>query len=226
MKGGSGRDAENDEGGRLERWLRRKRSVAAGFIETNGAEPAAAGLDEADVPEADLLKRLGLPDPDTLVRGDDFSAFMVRAVPDALRRRALRRLWPSNPVLACVDGLNDYDTDFTATGRSVEPIRTAYRIGRGFLTNAPAAAPPGGEGETAPCPAKVADIAPSRPDGDEPGGVATLDGIEAHVQADHSPLYPTGHDAVSISERAEAGPDEAPDGYELRMRPRRMRFET
>lgn len=31
-----------------------------------------------------------LPDPDTLVQGDDFSVFMAKAVPDRIRRRALR----------------------------------------------------------------------------------------------------------------------------------------
>ena len=37
--------------------------------------------------------------------GDDFSGFMARNVPDHLRRRALRKLWVSNPVLANLDGL-------------------------------------------------------------------------------------------------------------------------
>jgi hypothetical protein len=39
---------------------------------------------------------------------------MREGVPEALRNRALRKLWLSDPVLANLDGLNDYDEDFVA----------------------------------------------------------------------------------------------------------------
>jgi hypothetical protein len=41
---------------------------------------------------------------------------MKQAVPEELRRLALRKLWRSDPVLANVDGLNDYDLDYTKLG--------------------------------------------------------------------------------------------------------------
>lgn len=43
----------------------------------------------------------------------DFTVFMQDKVPEAVRRMALRKLWRSNPILANIDGLNDYDEDFT-----------------------------------------------------------------------------------------------------------------
>lgn len=84
--------------------------------------------------DEEVLAELGLPDPDTLKAGDDFAAFMSRAIPERLRRRALRRLWTSNPTLACVDGLNDYDGDFTGNGTGGEVMKTAYKVGRGYLS--------------------------------------------------------------------------------------------
>lgn len=122
----------------LARWSRRKLRASAAPdaapAETVGEPAAEAGpeLPEGET-EADALERLGLPDPDTLKMGDDFSVFMARAVPEVLRRRALRRLWLSNPVLANLDGLNDYDDDFTDSGLDGGVLRTAYRAGKGYL---------------------------------------------------------------------------------------------
>ena len=84
---------------------------------------------DAELPEA---VEAALPDPDTLVAGDDFTAFMGRAVSSQLRTRALRKLWRTNPVLACVDGLNDYDDDYRAMAAGQGPIRTTYEVGRGL----------------------------------------------------------------------------------------------
>ncbi|MDV7340229.1 DUF3306 domain-containing protein [Terasakiella sp. A23] len=54
-----------------------------------------------------------LPDVETLTPESDFSAFMQTGVPEELKRLALRKLWRSNPIFANLDGLNDYDEDFT-----------------------------------------------------------------------------------------------------------------
>ena len=85
--------------------------------------------------DADILDLLELPDPDTLRKGDDFAAFMAKAVPLHLRNRALRKLWRSDPVLACLDGLNDYDADYLtgSTGQGV--IATSYQVGKGLLAH-------------------------------------------------------------------------------------------
>ena len=78
---------------------------------------------------------MGLPDPDTLQPGDDFRAFMAKAVPDRLRRRALRRLWQSNPALANLDGLVDYGEDFTDSATVIENMQTAYQVGKGMTAH-------------------------------------------------------------------------------------------
>ena len=123
--------------GDLSFWARRKAAVAA-EAEAERAralaevqEDAQAALEERS--DEDILTDLGLPDPDSLRQGDDFTAFMTQAVPDRIRRRALRTLWRSNPVLANLDDLVDYGEDYTDSAMVTGPIRTAYSVGKGML---------------------------------------------------------------------------------------------
>jgi hypothetical protein len=144
--------------GLLGRWSRLKRE--GGKLVTSRSEPEAATVvpDPATPEEeAALLERLGLPDPSTLAKGDDFAAFLQAQVPAALRRRALRALWRSDPVLAGLDGLVDYGEDFHAPPGGGALLKTVYEVGKGFTqppskeaenTNAPAVDPVPGE----PCP--------------------------------------------------------------------------
>lgn len=118
-------------------WARRRAGVVAeaeaeqASLEAQALREEQAAFDEMD--EAEMLAALDLPDPDTLRQGDDFSVFMAKAVPDQIRRRALRTLWRSNPVLANVDMLVDYGEDFTDAAMAVENIQTAYQVGKGML---------------------------------------------------------------------------------------------
>ena len=118
-------------------WSRRKAKVQEEEQATARAaearELAAREADLAEKSDEELLEELGLPDPDTLQPGDDFKAFMAKAVPDRIRRRALRRLWVSNPALANLDGLLDYGEDFTDSATVVENLQTAYQVGKGML---------------------------------------------------------------------------------------------
>jgi hypothetical protein len=41
-------------------------------------------------------------------------------VPEELKNLALKKLWLSDPVLANVDGLNDYDDDFNVIDKVIE----------------------------------------------------------------------------------------------------------
>ncbi len=124
-------------------WARRKAAVAAEAEAEQSAAEAAALQEAQEAQEdrlagkndAEILEELGLPDPEEMASGDDFSAFMNRQVPEHLRRLALRKLWRSNPVLACVDGLNDYDDDFRAAALSPGPVKTAYQVGKGMLAH-------------------------------------------------------------------------------------------
>ncbi len=118
-------------------WARRKAKVQAETqIEQAAVEQKVLVEQHAAMEkktDAELLQELELPDPDTLKMGDDFSVFMSKAVPDRIRRRALRTLWRSNPVLANVDMLVDYGEDFTDSAMVVENMQTAYQVGKGML---------------------------------------------------------------------------------------------
>ena len=117
-------------------WSRRKARVEAEAqvsVQAQKAEEAAVlEADQAEKTDIELLEELGLPDPDSMMMGDDFSAFMSKAVPDRLRRRALRRLWLANPALANLDGLLDYGEDFTDSATVIENMQTAYQVGKGM----------------------------------------------------------------------------------------------
>ena len=120
-------------------WSRRRAAVNA---EAKADEKAAVRADAdkaqakfADKSDADILRELNLKDPDQMQAGDDFTSFMLAEVPEHLRRRALRTLWRSNPVLACVDDLLEYGDDFKAEWSAAGVVRTAYRVGKGMLSH-------------------------------------------------------------------------------------------
>lgn len=123
----------------LDFWSRRKAQVDAEAREearaTEVQELTAREAELAEKTDEELCEELGLPDPDTLKLGDDFRAFMGKAVPERLRRRALRRLWVSNPVLANIDGLVDYADDYTDSAMVVPDMKTAYQVGKGMLAH-------------------------------------------------------------------------------------------
>lgn len=81
--------------------------------------------DGGDVP-------LDLPDIDSLTKESDYTVFLKENVPSALRKQALRKLWRSDPLLANLDGLNDYDDDFTNPTVTGAAVRTAYDALRGY----------------------------------------------------------------------------------------------
>lgn len=117
------------------RWSRLKRGAKERTAEAPPADAQAGSPPEQpdERGDEDILRELGLPDPDSLKPGDDFRAFMASAVPARIRNRALRRLWTSNPVLANLDRLVDYDDDFTDAAMIPTILKTGYRVGRGWL---------------------------------------------------------------------------------------------
>lgn len=120
-------------------WARRRAGVQAeeeAETQAKLAEEAVARAEvHAEKDDATVLEEMGLPDPDALTAGDDFAAFMAKDVPEHLKNKALRVLWRSNPVLACVDGLNEYDDDYRAAMLAAEPIKTAYQVGKGMMAH-------------------------------------------------------------------------------------------
>ncbi len=117
-------------------WERRKAAVRAEEAAEQRARIAAEEAEEQARLERksddEILSELELPDPDSMVEGDDFSAFLKTTVPERLRIRALRRLWTTNPVLANLDGLLEYGEDFTDAATVMENLQTAYRVGQGM----------------------------------------------------------------------------------------------
>jgi hypothetical protein len=120
-------------------WSRRRAAVAEEAAEDAAAD---AALKEAEAQAAleeksdeEILRDLDLPDPDTMQPGQDIQAFMAKAVPERIRRRAMRQLWKLNPVLANVDGLVEYGEDFTDAATVIENLQTTYQVGRGMLAH-------------------------------------------------------------------------------------------
>lgn len=129
---------------RFERWSRLK-AQARQEAETPDPDPQvlepaqeAVSADEVlaeneKLSDAEILAKYALPDPDKSELGMDIKGFLNNEIPEALRRRALRSLWRSNPVLAVLDGLNDYDEDYTISATPVGGVKTLYKVGQGMF---------------------------------------------------------------------------------------------
>ena len=179
------------------RWSRRKRAVAEEQIKA--PEPPSTPDREPELSEPELLEQLGLPDPDTLQEGDDFAAFMRENVPQVLRKRALKRLWLSNPALANLDGLVDYGEDFTDAAMVPEVLETAYKVGKGIWHDI---------------------TAPEEPETtDDTDDLAEVDNVTDTPEESESPVTPE-NDIKNDPEPIEPEP-ETPE-----YRPRRMAFRT
>ena len=86
--------------------------------------------------QEEMLTEADLPPIEELSAQSDFTVFLKKNVPEALRRRALRKLWVSDPVLANLDGLNDYDDDYSIV-QAMTMDDTIYKMGRGLLGDEP-----------------------------------------------------------------------------------------
>lgn len=125
---------------RLQRWSRQK---AEARKETELTPPPPAESEPSPeaqelainetLPEHEILEKYGLPAPESIVLGTDITGFMRNEIPEFLRRKALRALWKSNPVLAVLDGLNDYDEDFTNAANAGNSVQTLYKVGQGLI---------------------------------------------------------------------------------------------
>ncbi len=99
---------ENDDGGFLGRWARRKQEA-----QRAAQEPAPAPQAEALPATTDAAAEdLPLPSLDSIVPGADVSAFFQAHVPEALRNAALRKLWTTDPEISSFIEMADYQWDF------------------------------------------------------------------------------------------------------------------
>lgn len=208
---------------RLQRWSRKKTGASkeaelppAAAIEPDPSpEEQELAINEA-LPEREVLAKYELPDPDAIALGTDITGFMRKEIPELLRRRALRSLWKSNPVLAVLDGLNDYDEDYTDAAVATDAVKTLYKVGQGFdRTPAP--------DETAD--KQVADLAQEQPEVSgtaPPGELADQAGDEKELTQKSEPdiaARPT-----AIARHAEAAASQAEAEPVPRYRPR-MHFD-
>lgn len=217
-----------DGGGFLTRWSRLKRSPEAVQEESASAasrEAPPAPEKSGKKSDEEVLAELDLPAPELLGR-DEIRDFLAAPITESLRRRALRRLWQLDPVLANLDGLVDYGEDFTGEGVVTGIIETAFRIGRGMVEaaegDAVAGAAAEGEGVVAGSPAK-----PDRvPDGDAPAASAPAGPVRAEMPAGEG-AAPDGDDSSAAAEKEAGTGAEGTDpsaGEPPLPRPRRMRF--
>ncbi|MFT5509000.1 MAG: hypothetical protein ACI89J_002077 [Hyphomicrobiaceae bacterium] len=140
-----------EAGGFLQRWSQRKVDAAAPTEPQSPTQTAALDAEDAALPHAtdgeatdgpqsgeqaaDAPPPVTEADLENLTYQSDYTKFMGEHVPEAIRRRALHQLWRSDPILANLDGLCDYDDDFTDAALAVKVLKTAHKVGQGYLTD-------------------------------------------------------------------------------------------
>ncbi len=103
----------------LHRWSKQKTQADEEEInapaETNqDSSPQSDGqISTADGAETEERKPIELPPIESLDEDSDYSIFMSPEVDESVRKLALRKLFKV-PFFNIVDGLNDYDDDFTS----------------------------------------------------------------------------------------------------------------
>ena len=130
--------SEDDKEGKLSRWAARKRAVQSGDILDDAVEPSQVETVEEKLEakakelEANRLAAEAV-DLENISQETDFKLFLKEGVPVLLRKKALSVLWRSNPVLANLDGLNDYDENFADPSLIMDKFDSAYQAGKGYL---------------------------------------------------------------------------------------------
>lgn len=106
--------------GFLSRWSRRKRAAEAGLPVAEpeapqpNALPAPAVATPPATPSEPAFDPASLPPVESLTAESDFTAFLRKEVPEALKRAALRKAWALDPAIRDFVGPADYAWDFNA----------------------------------------------------------------------------------------------------------------
>ena len=136
----------DDPNGTLSRWSQRKLAARRGAVvdEPPREKQAVAPADETSSAAAGEQNSVAkATDPDTeipeltpideLTFESDYTGFLHKNVPEALRRAALRKLWTSDPVFGFIDMLDDYCEDFNVIDTPITLAQTSYQVGKGYL---------------------------------------------------------------------------------------------
>lgn len=207
----------------LKRWSRRKTKAREGRGEAERAADDAgrevrapedaAGLaagpqEKRELTEADFAD----VDFDALDAKSDYTRFLGDGVPAAIKQKALQKLWASDPVFSQIEPFQEYAGDFTDAAVAVPAgtLKTAYRVGKGFLSDeevaeweklghpeepATTATPPSGTGAP-----------PSRPDISAGALAATASDLEpATAMAEEPPDQSEVHALLHQSDAYFAG---------------------
>lgn len=210
--------AAADEDGFLTRWSRRKAAAARGEAldpaPEGGAVVEAATDASSQAPaeersEDEILAEHGLPRPEDLQPGDGVSGFFREGVPEALRRRALRRLWRLNPALANLDALVDYGEDYTDAALAVQQLQTVYEAGDGYAKLFKSFREEASDAAAHSAPANEEDADADAKSAEAPTEAPPLKTLEEAPKAALEPAPPAGSSVAPPPPR-----------------PRRMRFET
>lgn len=159
--------------------------------------------DETNAPDAqsDDQEDLSKIDFDNLNYDSDYKRFMKSGVPESVRKRALRMLWGSNPILANIDGLNDYDDDFTDAALAVKGLlKTSYKAGSGYLTPE----------EIEASYSEEARLAGKEPEEEDAGD--SKDVLDDDAEGEAAPVEVAEADATETHASAEAPSDSEADG--------------
>jgi putative acetyltransferase len=198
----------------LKRWSRRKVEAREGPDKVEPARESADGdvgmpgdvslpaqgegrpQDKRELTEADFAD----VDFDALDAKSDYARFLAKGVPEVIKQKALRKLWASDPVFSQIEPLQEYAGDITDAAVAVPAgtLKTAYRVGKGFLSDEEVAAweklgHPAEPEKVATSP-PVTDAPPSRPDASAGALAATASEVEPAVAiAQEPPDQPDVH---------------------------------
>lgn len=188
----------SDERSLLSRWSQRKAAARRGDEQdepadlapppepSQDAQPVAPNTEAADEDAVDD-DMPALPSIEELDAKSDYSVFMHKKVPEALRRAALRKLWTSDPVLANLDGLNDYDEDYNLIDTTIAAVQTAYKVGQGYLddveTKLERVDRVLGQTDESPAAVEASDAGTDLPLGESDAAVENSSGAVQHVAA-------------------------------------------
>ena len=128
-----------EDKGFLSRWSDRKLKNETDVPSAAEADSNQETLGEDEFEgksDDEILSILELPDPEKLKLGDTVEKFMDGRVPERIRARALRAFWKTNPVLANIDGLDEYCDDYTDAATVIENLQTIYEVGKGYAEQA------------------------------------------------------------------------------------------
>lgn len=108
--------------------------------ETETGTGSESGSDPSNIEGEETAEEVMLTEEDfddvdfeALDKSSDYTRFIKSNVPAVVQKKALRQLWASDSVFEVLDGMNDYDEDFTGNGLAGKAFKSAYKVGRGFL---------------------------------------------------------------------------------------------